>query len=971
MKRTVVLYPGFGVGHVVPMAELAKVFLSHGYDVTMVIVPPPSAMGANNQVERIAAANPSISFHVLPPIPAPDFTGGSTNKHPFLCSIPRRRLHSLVIDMFCIDATDVATKLGVPVYTFVPTGASPLAVLTQLPALFASRQTGLKELGDTPLEFLGVPPMPASHLIRELLAHPEDETCKASVSIFERGMDTRGVLVNTFESLESRAVQALRDPLCVPGKSATTQGRVQKQSGMSPERSVVFLCFGSMGTSSDEQLKEMAVGLDKSGQRFLWVVRMPANIGDPMRILENQCEPDLDALLPEGFLERTKGRGLVVKSWAPQVEVLNHPATGAFVTHCGWNSILEGVMAGVPMLCWPLYAEQKMNKVFMTQDMGIGMEIEGYMTGFIKADEVEAKVRLVIESKEGRELKARVAARKKEAEAALEAGGSSHVAFLQFLLDVENLGDHQLADVGTSGPIGLSRAISASYHSRTLPPPSATEQSRGCSASVTEQRADPGSAPVPPSLPPSLFPTAPCFCCCSAAVSSMRVGDFVGGGVGHVVPMAELAKAFLRHGYDVTMVIPPPPFNQAERIAAANPSISFHVLPPIPAPDSAKHPILLMFQMVRQYNDKLESFLRSIPRQRLHSLVIDMFCIDAADVAAKLGVPVYTFYPSGASPLAVLTQLQALFANRQTGLKELGDTPLHFLGVPPMPASHLIVELLAHPEDEVIKATVSIYERGMDTWGVLVNTFESLESRAVQALRDPLRVPGKSATAQGMLERKRGMNACLGSMLSRSAAMGYTFSDEQLKEMAVGLDRSGQRFLWAMRMPANVDDPMRLLENQCEPDLDALLPEGFFERTKGRGLVVKSWAPQVEVLNHPATGAFVTHCGWNSIMEGVMAGVPMLCWPLYAEQKMNKVFVTEDMGVGMEIEGYMTGFVKADEAEAKVRLVMESEEGRALKARVAARKKEAEAALEAGGSSNAAFLQFLLDVENLEEQLAE
>nr|CAB3474173.1 unnamed protein product [Digitaria exilis] len=384
------------------------------------------------------------------------------NLESFLRSIPRRRLHSLVIDMFCVDATDVAAKLGIPVYTFVPTGASPLAVLTQLPALFASRQTGLKELGDTPLEFLGVPPMPASHLMRELLAHPEDETCKASVSIFERGMATRGVLVNTFESLESRAVQALRDPLCVPGKAsppiycvgplvgndAGKGAKAERHECLSwldaqPERSVVFLCFGSMGTFSDEQLKEMAVGLDKSGQRFLWVVRMPANIDDPMKILENHCEPDLDALLPEGFLERTKGRGLVVKSWAPQVEVLNHPATGAFVTHCGWNSMLEGVMAGVPMLCWPLYAEQKMNKVFMTQDMGVGMEIEGYMTGFVKADEVEAKVRLVLESEEGRELKARVAARKKEAEAAFEAGGSSHAAFLQFLLDVENLGEHR------------------------------------------------------------------------------------------------------------------------------------------------------------------------------------------------------------------------------------------------------------------------------------------------------------------------------------------------------------------------------------------------------------------------------------------------------------------------------------------------------------------------------------------------
>ncbi|KAF8751366.1 hypothetical protein HU200_012037 [Digitaria exilis] len=88
MKQTVVLYPGFGVGHVVPMAELAKVFLSHGYDFTMVIVPPPSAMGANNQVEQSAAANPSISFHVFsqPPFlshkPAKLFSAQQINKQP-------------------------------------------------------------------------------------------------------------------------------------------------------------------------------------------------------------------------------------------------------------------------------------------------------------------------------------------------------------------------------------------------------------------------------------------------------------------------------------------------------------------------------------------------------------------------------------------------------------------------------------------------------------------------------------------------------------------------------------------------------------------------------------------------------------------------------------------------------------------------------------------------------------------------
>ena len=325
----------------------------------------------------------------------------------------------------------------------------------------AGRQTGLEELGDTPLEFLGVPPMPASHLIAQLLAHPEDVQCKTMLSIFERSMDSRGVLVNTFESLESRAVQALRDPLCVPGKvlppvycvgplvrgSQRNGEKTERQHecltwlNAQPERSVVFLCFGSMGTFSVEQLKEIATGLDKSGQRFLWVVSVPGNVNDPKRLLEIPCEPDLDALLPEGFLERTKDRGLVVKSWVPQVDVLNHQATGAFVTHCGWNSTMEGIMAGIPMLCWPLYAEQKMNKIVMTEDMGVGVEMEGYRAGFIKAEEVEAKLRLVMESKEGRELQARVVARKKEAEAALEIGGSSYAAFFQFLLDAVNLGE--------------------------------------------------------------------------------------------------------------------------------------------------------------------------------------------------------------------------------------------------------------------------------------------------------------------------------------------------------------------------------------------------------------------------------------------------------------------------------------------------------------------------------------------------
>lgn len=478
MKQTVVLYPGAGGSHVVAMTELAKVFLKHGYDVTMVLVEPPfkSSDSGATIIERIAASNPSISFHVLPPLPAPDFAAAG-NKNPFvlmfqllleynklletfLRSIPRERLHSVVLDMFCIHSLDVCTKLGVPVYTYFASGASCLSVLTQVPALIAGRQTGLKEIGDTPLDFLGVPPMPASHLIKELLEHPEDELCKILTNMWKRNTETMGVLVNTFESLESRAVQSLRDPLCVPGRilppiycvgplvgeGAKDDDGAERNECLAwldsqPDRSVVFLCFGSKGTLSAEQLKEMAVGLERSGQRFLWSVRTPAGSHDAKKHFEVRPEPDLDALMPEGFLERTKDRGLVIKSWAPQVDVLGHRATGAFVTHCGWNSVLEAVVAGVPMLCWPLEAEQKMNKVCMTEDMGVAVELDGYRAGFVKADEVEAKVRLVIDGEEGRQLRARVAARKEEAKAALEEGGASRAAFGQFLLDVESIGE--------------------------------------------------------------------------------------------------------------------------------------------------------------------------------------------------------------------------------------------------------------------------------------------------------------------------------------------------------------------------------------------------------------------------------------------------------------------------------------------------------------------------------------------------
>lgn len=119
------------------------------------------------------------------------------------------------------------------------------------------------------------------------------------------------------------------------------------------------------------------------------------------------------------------------------------------------------------------------------------------------------------------------------------------------------------------------------------------------------------------------------------------------------------------------------------------------------------------------------------------------------------------------------------------------------------------------------------------------------------------------------------------------------------------------------------------------------------------------------MLRHRATGAFITHCGWNSALEAVAAGVPMLCWPLYAEQRMNKVVLVEEMAAGVEVAGgWRRGqLVAAEEVEAKVRFVMDSAEGERLRARVAVHSEAAAAAWKDGGSSGAAFDRFLADAD--------
>ncbi|TVU35188.1 hypothetical protein EJB05_17065, partial [Eragrostis curvula] len=468
--RCVVMYAGFGLGHLTPMVELAKLFVRRGLAVTIAVPTTPRPLPANAlagapTVASLAAANTSISFHLLPPphYPDPDPT-------PFvrmldmlrLCTPSLRELlrslpsvAALVVDAFCAHAVDVAAELRVPAYVYCTSSASAFASFLHLPYYLSKTGNSLGDMGkEELLHFPGLPPIPASDM-PSTLRNREDRDYKVRAELYARVAEASGMLVNTFEWLEARAVKALREGACAPdrrmppvycvGPLVAADASVEADQSerhaclawldAQPDRSVVFLCFGSLGSVSAPQLNEIARGLESSGHRFLWVLRSPP---DSKKFFEPRSEPDLaEKLVPDGFLERTRGRGLVVPSWAPQVEVLRHKATGAFVTHCGWNSTLEGVAAGVPLLCWPQFAEQSLNKVLIVEEMKVGVVVEGYDEEIVVcAEEVEAKVRLVMESEEGERLRERLTLAKEKAEEVLMDGGPSRLAFDEFLKDL-------------------------------------------------------------------------------------------------------------------------------------------------------------------------------------------------------------------------------------------------------------------------------------------------------------------------------------------------------------------------------------------------------------------------------------------------------------------------------------------------------------------------------------------------------
>lgn len=197
--------------------------------------------------------------------------------------------------------------------------------------------------------------------------------------------------------------------------------------------SVLFVWFGSGGTLSGEQLTELALGLEMSEQKFLWFFKSPTPSGKAANAsyLSAQNTVDPSGVLPKGFLDRTQNSGLVVSSWVPQIQILKHGSTGGFLTHCGWNSTLESIVHGVPLIAFPLFAEKTLNAAMLTDDMKVAIRLKKMKNGIIGHDEICKVVKELMEGEEGKRLRSKMEELKCSATSTLAEAGSSVRTFAE------------------------------------------------------------------------------------------------------------------------------------------------------------------------------------------------------------------------------------------------------------------------------------------------------------------------------------------------------------------------------------------------------------------------------------------------------------------------------------------------------------------------------------------------------------
>ncbi|KAI4346998.1 hypothetical protein L6164_007852 [Bauhinia variegata] len=432
------LFPFMSKGHTIPLLHLARFLLRRDLAVTIVTTP------ANRPfvVESLQGATASIVD-----IPVPDdIPGGveSTDKLPsnslfykfatatagmqhhfdrLLETLPR--VSFMVSDGFLWWTLESASKLGVPrlVYYGMSSYASAVSREAFMSGLFSGSQHEDELVTLTRFPWIRLTKNDFESEFRN--PEPQSLSFKFHMNMISATINSYGILVNSFYELESVFIDYLNTesapkswcvgPLCT-NISEPKQPRkfgfwVEWLDQKVKEKcSVLYVAFGSQAEISAEQFTEIAKGLEKSMVNFLWVVR------------KREWE------LPDGFEERVGNRGIVVREWVDQREILMHEGVKGFLSHCGWNSVLESICAGVPILAWPVMAEQHLNVRMVEEEMKVGFRVptcNGSVRGFVKWEGLTEQVRDLMEGEKGKKARNKVQQLAAVANKAVQEGGSS------------------------------------------------------------------------------------------------------------------------------------------------------------------------------------------------------------------------------------------------------------------------------------------------------------------------------------------------------------------------------------------------------------------------------------------------------------------------------------------------------------------------------------------------------------------
>uniref|UniRef100_A0A3B6MVI9 Glycosyltransferase n=1 Tax=Triticum aestivum TaxID=4565 RepID=A0A3B6MVI9_WHEAT len=419
-KPHAVCLPFPAQGHITPMMKLAKVLRCRGFHVTFVSTEYNHRRLIRSRGPSAAAGLPGFVFATIPDgLPSSD--ADVTQDPPSLCysimttCLPHFKnllaglngstsgappVTCIVADGLMSFAVDAARELGVPCALFWTASACGYMGYRNFRPLIDRGIIPLKDEEQLTNGFMDMAVDWAPGLSKHMrlkdfpsflrTTDRDDTLLTFQLHQVERAEAADAVIINTMDQLEQPALDAMRaiipaiytigplnsladqtiprgDPLRTVSSSLWKEDDVcLPWLDGKRARSVVYVNFGSVTVMSSHELAEFAWGLANSGQEFLWIVRPD--------VVRSSEAAGAGAALPPGFLQATRDRGLVA-SWCDQEAVLRHDAVCAFLTHSGWNSTVEALCGGVPMLCWPFFAEQQTNCRYKCAEWGVAMEI--------------------------------------------------------------------------------------------------------------------------------------------------------------------------------------------------------------------------------------------------------------------------------------------------------------------------------------------------------------------------------------------------------------------------------------------------------------------------------------------------------------------------------------------------------------------------------------------------------------------